>query len=277
MIQEKTGDKVFTHFDGLLEYAEYADGVPVFNYSKDNNDNDWHGGTFEDAMNQARTGNPELVKSLFDDIQILEGLLEEGDTDTIRDVTGDYFDVGEVISGEPECWRREEYALQKPVIPVFASFSMSCGIRNKIIKNRGAAIIALVDALEKQGFIVDLHLEASRRYEGVTYYDSIKIKTDPIDLDSMAFILANPLCLRRLNLAVLERILSHSNPPGHGMPMNYDTSKILADKDLSGFYLTCSNNDHFDESNYKNLNAAKDHIIKMMESFRENPNQIIIG
>lgn len=272
-------DKVFHFFDGLLDFAEYADGVSKQNFSKNNMENRWSGGTFEDAMRHARTGNPELVKNLFEDVRILEGLLEEDGLMTVRDVIGDYFDVGEVISGEPECWRREEYALQKPVIPVFASFGMNGRIDKDVIMNRGAAIVALVDSLEKQGFIIDLHLESSTRYAMTRYYDSIKIKTDPIDLDAMAFIIANPLCLRRLKLAVLERVTGKKTCQGghYGFPINYDTSRILTDSELSGFYFTCSNNSNFSENNYKTLEAAKNHIIGMMESFRSNPNQVIIG
>jgi hypothetical protein len=274
---EKRPSEMFVDFENILEFANFANEIPDTNYSKDRDDEEWCGGTFEDAMTQAKTGNPELCNKLFDDVRVLEALIEEDKIGEIRDVTGEYFDVGDVISGEPECWRRDEYGEQKPVIPIYASFGMNAGISPETIFHRGAAIVAMIDELESNGFTVDLYLEKGTTYRNVTYHYFIKVKTDPIDLDTVAFILANPLCQRRLSFAVLEKLTEEDYCSGYGVSKNLPSERILQDTDLSGFYFCCSNAIQFREKNYSTLEAAKDHILKMLEDFKNNAAQVIIG
>lgn len=268
--------KVIAEFDDIIEFADYANEVPECNHSKKNNDNKWCGGTFEDAMTQAKTGNPELVKKLFDGVNVIESLINEEKIGEIRDVTGEYFDVGDYMSGEPEVFRRDEYGPQKPVIPVYANFSMSCNISTRAIINRGSAITALVDELQQSGFIVDLVLVEVCNHEGKKYYSKIRVATDPVDLDTVAFIIANPLCLRRLWFGVLENITDQTDCDGYGIPSEYDLPDLFS-KGISGFYFTSSGHSAYRGENWLNLRSAKEHIMDMIDQFKKNPAQVILG
>lgn len=265
-------------FEDVIEYAEYADTVPESNYSKAkaSSRNKFCGGTYREAMKQAVTGNPDLVKSLFEGVNVLEAMIEEDKIGEIRDVTGEYFDVADHLSGEPEVFRRDEFGYQKPVVPIYANFAMNCSISTSTIMNRGCAIVALADELNKTGFIVDLNLVHATEYYGHKYYTKIKLRNDPLDLDAMAFIIANPLCHRRLWFSILELYTDESSCGGYGSPAEYDLSEIFA-SGLSGFYFVSSNHYEFRSDNYRSLEAAKAHILGMVEQFKSSASQIILG
>ena len=268
--------KIFAQFDDILEYVEYAEAVPGSNYSKTRKDYEWCGGSFADAVKQAREGNPDLVKDFFDGANVIAAMIEEERTGEIRDVTGEYFDVADYLSGEPEVFRRDEYGERKPVVPVYASFSMHCGISVELIKNRGIAITALCDELSKSGFIVDLNVVHAVAFNGKDYYTKIKLQNDPMDVDTLAFCMANPLNLRRLWFALLEHVTGKPQCYGYGTPKEYDLQEIF-DTGLSGFYFTSSNHDVYREHNYRTLKNAKDHVLAMIEKFKDSAEQVILG
>ncbi|MDD4817332.1 MAG: hypothetical protein PHI85_05120 [Victivallaceae bacterium] len=278
MIERKLKGGKVLEFSGIMDFVEYCDAVPVENYSKSDDESrvEFSGGTWDDAVRQATTGNPELVKNIFDGVNIISAMIEEEKVGEIRDVTGEYFDVSDYLSGEPEVFRRDEYGERKPVVPVYASFAMRCGIGNDLIRNRGCAIVALCDELSRGGFIVDLHMVHAVEYCGVTVYCKIHVGIDPLDLDTAAFIVANSLCLRRLWFAMLEHSRNERYCGGYGCPCEYDLAEIY-ESGLSGFYFTSSNHNAFSRGNYGSLDNAKEHVVKMVENFKKNAAQVILG
>lgn len=266
-------------FDDILDFVQYAEDGPKDGYSRDTHNVGWAGGTFEDAVEQGRTGNPELVTSMFDGVNVLNAMIEQDRIGEIRDVTGEYFDVSDYLSGEPECFRREEYRERGQVIPVYANFSMDFSVEGEIIRNRGCGIVALCDELQRSGFIVDLHLVHSVEDFGAKYktiYTSINVRLDPLDLDTAAFVLGNPLCLRRLGFATREHVTENSCPWNYGTPSEYDLSEIF-DSGLSGFYFTSSLHNSYHRSNFVDLASTKEHIMKMIEEFKSSAEQVILG
>lgn len=268
--------QVVAVFEDVIEYADYADMASACNFSRTFEDDYFCGGSFADAIQQAKTGNPELVKSFFDGVNVIEAMIEEEKIGEIRDVTGEYFDVADFLSGEPEVFRRDEMGLQKPVVPIYANFSMNGNTSKGVITNRGCAIVALVDELNRSGFIVDLSLIDAVEYRRKNYYSRIKVRLDPIDLDAVAFIVANPLCLRRLSFAALEVFTDEDCCGGYGTPIEYDLSDVFS-TGLSGFYFVSSDHSEFCSDNYRTLESAKKHILGMVEQFKESASQIILG
>ena len=264
------------YFDDILDYVEYCNAVPESNRSKSRTDNAWCGGTFAEAVKQATEGNPDLVKDFFDGVNVIQAMIEEERTGEIRDVTGEYFDVADYLSGEPEVFRRDEYGERKPVVPVYVNFSMHCDISTEVIKNRGIAITALCDELSKSGFIVDLNVVHAVEYGAGKYYTKIKLQNDPLDIDTLAFCVANPMCLRRLWFALLENVTDQSSCGGYGSPREYDLQEIF-DTGLSGFYFTSSLHRTFDSYNYSSLRFAKDHVLGMIDKFKSSAEQVILG
>ena len=276
-------NKFLMEYDDILDFTSYAEGGPEDGCSRKDTPEriNFAGGTWDDAVKQARTGNPELVKSFFKGVNVLSAMIESEKSGEIRDVTGEYFDVADFLSGEPEVFRREEFIERRQVVPVYASSAMHFEISNTVIKNRGCGIIALCDELCKSGFIVDLRMVHGVKPSFMdhfieNYYMKIKVRLDPLDLDSAAFIIANPLFLRRLYFAALERVTNSRVLGGYGCPIEYDLSEIF-DSGLSGFYFTSSTHNVFRTSNYNSVEATKKHILSMIEAFKNNAEQVILG
>lgn len=266
-------------FEGVGAYAEFAIAGPSDGYSRvDTEDRvKFSGGTWAEAVSQAQIGNPELVQEIAFGTSKISEMLHADSLGWMRDVTGDFFDVADYLSGEPEVFRRQEFVEQKPVIPVYASFSMSCNISNKIIKNRGCAIVALCDELQKAGYIVDLRLVHCVVYAGKRRVTNIKIANDPFDLDAVAFVLANPLCLRRVYFAFLENVEKDSYCGGYGSPMDINKSDMEFDEGQTGFFFGSSQHCSFSWSNFSSLERAKDHISSMLDEMQNNPGMLIYG
>lgn len=276
MIEQRKGNKIIQEYSSLLDFVEFAEGGPENGLSREKSRTKFAGGTWQDAVSQAKTGNPELVQELFNGVNIINAMIEEDRIGEIRDVTGEYFDVADFLSGEPEVFRREEFGDKRPVVPVYANFAMNCHVSNTVIRNRGCGIIALCDELAKSGFIVDLNMCKSDEYRGKTYYTKIKVGLDPLDLDTAAFIVANPMCHRRIWFAVLERSENNRNCGSYGYPGEYDLDEIFA-TGLSGFYFVSSNHSLFDSDYWSSLKSTKDHIMSMVEQFKEKAEQVIFG
>ncbi len=268
-------DMELYEFSDILDFVEYTAAVPETNYSKrfhGKRDRKFYGGSFADAIKQGKTGNPELVKSLFDGVNAISAMIEVERSGEIRDVTGEYFDVADFLSGEPEVFRREEYVDRKPAVTVCANFCMDCTVSTECICNRGCAIVALCDELSRSGFIVDIRLVHGAKYNGMTYCTNIAIRNDPVDLDAVAFVMANPLCHRRLWFAALERYTGKKFCGGYGYPCEYELNDAQ-----SGFNFVSSLHDEFDVGNYESLKAAKNHVLGMIEQYKASPDRVIFG
>lgn len=262
-------------FDSVSDFVEYSSKGPENGTSRAEYLTEKAGGTWEQALEQAVTGNPELVHEIAYGVGKIEGLIEKDNPGWIRDVTGDFFDVADFLSGEPEVFRREELNEKKMVVPVYANFSMSHNIPNDVIKNRGCAIIALVDELQRAGFIAELSLVFGSRYNAVYRYIKINISQDPVDLDAAAFVLANPMCLRRVYLAFLERECKRSDCGGYGMPVEFPVSRIIENAELGGINFGSSSSGCFDRRDYSSLENAKDHVENLLAALSRNPGKVV--
>jgi hypothetical protein len=269
--------EILFEFDSVADFVEYSSQGPENGTSRSEYRTETAGGTWEQALEQAVTGNPELVHEIAYKVGNIEGMIEKDSPGWIRDVAGDFFDVADFLSGEPEVFRREELNEKKMVVPVYANFSMNSGISNDVIKNRGCAIIALVDDLQRAGFIAELSLVFGSRYNGVERYIKINISQDPADLDAAAFVLANPMCLRRVYLAFLERECKKRDCGGYGCPIEFPVEKFTETEGLGGINFGSSSSFGFDRRDYCDLETAKDHINVIIEEFAENPGKLVQG
>jgi hypothetical protein len=267
--------EILFEFDSVADFVEYSSKGPENGDSRAEYLTKIAGGTWEQALEQAVTGNPELVQEIAYKVGNIEGMIEKDAPGWIRDVTGDFFDVADFLSGEPEVFRREEMSEVKKVVPVYANFGMSHNISNDVIKNRGCAIIALVDELQRAGFIAELSLVFGSRYNGISRYIKINISQDPADLDAAAFVLANPMCLRRVYLAFLERECNRRNCSGYGCPIEFPVEKINGTEELGGINFGSSSSGFFDERDYYDLETAKDHVETLITEFAENPGKLV--
>ena len=123
---------------------------------------DWaKSNSLAEAVKKLKTGDTEILAGLKKAVKLeVQKLAKELNTlpeGYIADVTGLFFDVAKVIEGEPEAWYREPWdKTKKPrlSIPIMGNYSAGFNA-NTAIKN-AAEIIALIKALEDNGFEIEL-------------------------------------------------------------------------------------------------------------------------
>lgn len=172
--------------------------------------------TFADACELALSGWPEgrekakRFTSMF--VERVSGVVKQ--PEIFWDVTGDSFDIGRVLSGEPESWmtlvdsaiERETISPRfcKIVMNMWASASMSA----ETLIRRGAAIAAVVVILENHGVRCTVELtcqvgdNVNEKGEPHETWIHIKDADEPLQLDGLIFATAHPSTFRRLQFGL---------------------------------------------------------------------------
>jgi hypothetical protein len=92
------------------------------------------------------------------------------------------------------------------VVPVFFNTSCSSAISAENIARKGAAALALVDAIEGSGARVELTIAGA--FVGKSRRLNVQViakrAEDPLELDRMAFLMTHPCTFRRLFFRILE-------------------------------------------------------------------------
>lgn len=170
---------------------------------------DWNGnmGWFEslDAAEYGRWNAPSVESLALPDARG-----ESDDTHYFYDVTGNSLDVAAFVAGEPEYWQNE-YSVPKPAGRILR-FGIEIGgssfVQANELRNRGEAIIALINSLELQGYSVELTV--IRSYETVpgdkNYKFLIPIKNagQALDVKRLQFIIGHPAFYRRCLFGLSE-------------------------------------------------------------------------
>lgn len=204
-------DTLSDFITALLQFADknpdYYNGSFAVTYSGDS----FAGGSFVDAVT---VDNSKLEKSItdFSDAAraVAEKLQEQYKTPENYnfDVTGESFDVAEVLSGRPECWFTLPEDKHKKIDIVY-NVSLPWYLKSNQIFNRGACLIGLIDALKAAGVNVSLVIVDYSYYRKYNVYKKtfLNIDIDVISPDSLRFICCNPMFLRRLLFCESEILL----------------------------------------------------------------------
>lgn len=118
------------------------------------------------------------------------------------DVTGSAYDMGEYLSGTPECWATPQVEEAKPVIRIVVNLTTSGGVPQSIITMRGAGVVALTLALQTAGYVVDVAaLVGLAPNYNQSYWARIPLSDaqgGPLDVDRLVYALAHPSSPRLL-------------------------------------------------------------------------------
>ena len=170
--------------------------------------------TFEEAVKLATHGWPRGTKRLAKLRAQLDSVVAKAVSAkacTLHwDVTGDFLDVGRVLSGEAESFGgiRDDADTQPStrVARIVANVSALAVVETESIFSAGAAIYAAVDILESLGHRVELWLGSGSAEQSsskqLTVLVCIKEASQPFDPDRLAFFLCNNASLRRLFFSV---------------------------------------------------------------------------
>ncbi|MDF1551968.1 MAG: hypothetical protein P1P84_02845 [Deferrisomatales bacterium] len=208
--------------------------------------------TFEDAAELAQNGWPEGRREMaerFDTLQIAQTAEDTGAYSW--ETEGSFFDLGQLLSGEPEHWLHEEREPRRRVWQITVNVAASNKVTQATIMNRGAAVLALVDALQGAGDIVELHVVASARdwskSIGRNILTTIPLGVTPLDMGTAAYALAHPSMLRRIILGCMEYASPGKVKSAYGKPCDPEGPEYRDDLGAGKIYLGAltSKDQHF--------------------------------
>ena len=186
---KEEGDKQGVRRRGISGSYGWTLNVGRYNKQRD----EWSGNAcWSDMVEWARTGWKVGTDDIINMIDQVEHIQTEELGGYQRNVTGQFFDVGLVIEGEPECWFEQELEPTRKVVSICCNISSSGGLDSIKLARRGSAIIALVDQLQTAGYIVELTAVSGLAQDKKTAFAWWNFGTTPLDLDSAALVLAHP-------------------------------------------------------------------------------------
>lgn len=168
--------------------------------------------SLKEAITLAEQGWPEGMEKVHKlSVRISEELVKILHVpEVIYDVTGDQLDIGRHIAGEPDEFMSfvpAEIEQHPKVLHVVASIGAISGVSASSMIERGAAVVAMIDALESHGKRVILDcVSPITRLSGLDL-TRIRVKEAdaPLQLANLVFLLAHPDSLRRLVFACREQ------------------------------------------------------------------------
>ncbi len=213
------------HFAGLGEFLRAASGPSDLaddqRASRVEGFGDWYGtDAFEEALGLGRTGWIEGARSLAERKRRVRALVQlRNHLPTIEyDMHGIEPDVGRYLQGHPRCMLNVCPAISAPagrqLITVAVNVTASSSTGPQAYKNRGAAVLAFVEAMEQSGHAVRVVAQEAVRPPGSTgrsrdqdrYQVEVLLKdhNQALDASRLAFVLCHVSFLRRLVFSLKE-------------------------------------------------------------------------
>lgn len=152
-------------------------------------------------------------------------------------------DMGRVMQGHPYGFQRvtdsdaDTKGSSRNVVDILINACVSSGVNAKVIEERGAAMLALAEALEQRGKRVRITVGmANRSGCGIDYRIVVKQPGQPLNLNSVAFAVAHPSFFRRFIFSAMETE-SASVRKSVGVPGGYGYVGEFKDVPESTIYL----------------------------------------
>ena len=184
------------------------------------------------------------------------------------DITGADYDVGEYLTGVPECWLHVEPTSARPCVRLLVNVSASCAVTSEGIMMRGAAVVALALGLQGAGYAVEV--SACMVVDNYGTVASMRVPlTDgnggPLDADRLLFALAHPAMLRRIGAHLVAH---HEGVTGDwvGMSMPADPPASLGWREEADLYLPRM---HADDANFQDAASIARWVADVYASITE--------
>jgi hypothetical protein len=189
---------------------EYADLCEIHPFRTKDIEPKWRGAkSHKEALRMAREGSPEHRELMVKGLEAVRPFTVYAPQHVRRrDVAGDHPDMGRAAAGDPlSMWRRAKRDVAvRPVSRWLVHMGANSFVEASARVNRGAAILALLDSVERAGVRVELELVMKAHgVPDVKYWDSrvmVKEADQPLDLDVVAFALVCPAIHRWLDFGL---------------------------------------------------------------------------
>ena len=183
--------------DSVISYnslTEFMASLPVKCPRRDRSDS-WAGNqTYAEAKVNLWKGFPEATRRSEAILEQLESGIELRQESWDTDIIGYFPCVPAAIHDDPDCMfvPVDEHSNTTPM-KVYASVCLSAGYESEQVESRGIAILALV---RKLALIRPVELWVYAEMD--TWQCCIRLETNPLDLTTASYVLANPAFLRKL-------------------------------------------------------------------------------
>jgi hypothetical protein len=239
----KTVSKHFENFEAYLADAQTDRckwSASKKRYSRDDNCGGqgakWAGGTWAEVNQAAREGWKEgrtrMVAGLERANTLNKPAPRMGRT---FDVAGAYPHIARAVAGDPLCMVNlgDQTIAARPIVRLVIPRGASCVVKPHQMENYGIALLSHVDAMENEGYSVEITTtDTSKGYDDVLLDIRCIAKRagEPLDLDRLAFILAHPGMFRRLGFTFVENYMSERWAIGYGSPIRLTPEMLDADQ-----------------------------------------------
>lgn len=191
----------------LEEALEVASRQPEAGASSRREEYGWHGGSFEDNMRMAWEGDPETALQIKKNLGGVAGIHVAPRATRFLGVAGSQVDMSRFMRGEPENMvevRRARRAA--PVIRMAIERTQSAAVRAETMRQTGVSVLAVIERLRTAGVAAEIWVTFGVYYGNKKHSTQILIQEAgrPIDIDRLAYWVANAGALRRIVFAIWE-------------------------------------------------------------------------
>lgn len=185
------------------------------------------------------------------------------------DYQGFAYDMGAVVSGEPECCVNMGLPVSTPCIKIFVDIAWSSWISAEQIFNRGVAITNLVNTLLVNGCVVDLYAVRYNIQDDLDIFFTTKIDTKTLSIANIAF-MCSPCYFRKIGWITTDCLRDIPSSPDRGCSRMTDflLNKIKQDKIffIGGDYTNSSITGHLNS-----IEEASEYILEIFKKYcKEN-------
>lgn len=169
------------------------------------------GASWDEAVRMSIDGDPESALGLKKYLGVLSRIRTAKRATSRWAESGSQVDVARYLSGEPECMIETVRARRPvPVIRLIIERCVPYYIDAETMRATGASTLAVVEALRVAGVPSEIWASfsiASQRDRGETLSEQVLIQEAgyALDIDRLAYWVANPSAFRRLGFALFEQ------------------------------------------------------------------------
>lgn len=198
LIRENYGATFFDNNIDFYEFIRKREKEHSWHHIREHGNGDsWAGGvTYEDTMNELLYGNKEITHKFLEGLKNV-GHERETNTGIFMNTEGFAYDMGAVVSGEPECCVDMKAPESKKSLTILMDYTAPAYVDSDNLVRRGLAVANLIYTLIEKGYIIDLNVCAccnleyqGRMLDGTKvrkHLMSINVPTDTLSLGTIGF------------------------------------------------------------------------------------------
>lgn len=262
-VETKLVKHVFLTWSEWVAYCQSENIIDKSHLSEDSSGNDFYGSTWSEACRKATEGID--ATSILEQIEFTETALQSvpSESEVIPDVYGLTFDVGLVVSGEPECWfRQEPEEVEKPVrkVRIILNNCASAGVSKEVIEARGIAAFSLALILDRLGVYTELWVvyggsSGNTQYE---FHVLLKRYADHPDYRIASYAISDVSAFRRLGFAAFHHYVSTSQ---------VYPAPVKPEVDLEGVTTVYLDRMYLGETQWQDKASVLEWTLKQMSTF----------